>query len=313
MILYTKIFKCLYFREVFVLSNVKIRKRTWFKSFLCFVLVMITAVQMSSVGFAADSQKKNEAQANVNEIGDLLVGSVYETVAFTLALAHENGLINRSSALNLFGAKSQSEDEIVEIGPTLRYDPATGILGRVDGRGILLSGFDYDVKSRVWTSSMNSWQKKFGYGALYDWLAPLGMMFFETIRIRFEHDGYEYLLQFWKGRYGITSGGEIGFYKRVGDDLSAVYMGVGEDELPLVSMKLYNYNKCFVDMSAREHWWLTGFKLFRSYKAENMTLISTIDLQNDALEIEFEKVLPEYSKLCDFDYSIEDGKVNIEW
>ena len=81
-------------------------------------------------------------------------------------------------------------------------------------------GFAYDPSKDIFYSLENAWQKEFGYGKLYDDLAPLMNMAIDCEPIYFDYDGKKWLIEFWKGQYGITTGAEIGLYVMMGRSLA---------------------------------------------------------------------------------------------
>jgi hypothetical protein len=82
------------------------------------------------------------------------------------------------------------------------------------GKILQVAGFEYDEEQGIYYSQMNPLQRKFGFNRVYDMAAPLAGMIYSTKRIEFEYEGREWMIQIWKGQYGITSGAEIGLYNR---------------------------------------------------------------------------------------------------
>lgn len=60
---------------------------------------------------------------------------------------------------------------------------------------------------------MNPWQRKYGYCKTYDEASPLLGMIIDSEPIHFEYDNRYWLIEFWKGQYGMTTGCEIGIYE----------------------------------------------------------------------------------------------------
>ncbi len=140
-------------------------------------------------------------------------------------------------------------------------------------------GFAYDPSKDIFYSLENAWQKEFGYGKLYDDLAPLMNMAIDCEPIYFDYDGKKWLIEFWKGQYGITTGAEIGLYVNDGEEPGKspedlFYSCVPpKDQLP-ITMALYKNGKLLFQRS-QNHWWLTGFVLGEfSYPGELMLNLS---------------------------------------
>ena len=130
---------------------------------------------------------------------------------------------------------------------------------------ILPFGYCYDEKWDVFTTILHPWQRDMGYCRLYDESAISMSMVIDCEPIEFEYAGTLYLIEFWKGQYGMTTGMEVGIYKaekpadyRRGDFI--FYKSVPDDEMLPMSMILYKDGKIIMQRSAR-NWWLTGFEL----------------------------------------------------
>ena len=93
---------------------------------------------------------------------------------------------------------------------------------------------------------------------------------------KYGYDNNEYLIEFWKGQYGMTTGAEVGIYKaqkpenyKPGDFI--LYQSVSDEELIYMSMALYKNGKPILERSAR-HWWLTGFLLGEYANPEELAM-----------------------------------------
>lgn len=120
-------------------------------------------------------------------------------------------------------------------------------------------GFEYDEKQGIYYSSVNPWQKGFGFNVVYDMSAPLAGMYYATERIYFQYDNKDWMIQIWKGQYGMTAGAEIGVYNKT--DKIMQYDCVSEDEFLEMSFVLYNQGEKMFERGPEKHWWLTGFKI----------------------------------------------------
>ncbi len=74
------------------------------------------------------------------------------------------------------------------------------------------TGFAYDKERDFFYSSLYPWQRRFGYTRLYDVVAPTLSMIIDSEPIRFEYKGYKWMIELWKGQYGMTTGCEVGVY-----------------------------------------------------------------------------------------------------
>ena len=84
--------------------------------------------------------------------------------------------------------------------------------GKLSYDGFSAAGFIYNSEKNVFYSAKNAWQKNFGYCHLYDVCAPILHMIIDTEPVKFYYNKRNWLIVFWKGQYGITTGGEVGVY-----------------------------------------------------------------------------------------------------
>ena len=152
-------------------------------------------------------------------------------------------------------------------------------------------GYCYNRKQDIFTSTTDAWQKKFGYGEIYDRLAPFGNMIFDCQPVYFDYDGKTWLIEFWKGQYGINTGSEIGIYHA--DKIipqkkmkKTIYAAVTEDEYLEMRTELLRKGKPVADLSAR-HWWLTIFKMGCFSKPKDLELKIFIDFPNQEMREAF--------------------------
>ena len=150
------------------------------------------------------------------------------------------------------------------------YDPVTGDITTKnpegEDRGLL--GFKYNTKDQVFITAEDAWQRNFGYEETYDNFAGAGAISYDTIRVKFNYQGDEWMIQFWKGQYGfVFIGAEIGLYNRKENATASSYYDCVTDEEKLnMSMKVYrqnaeNQNKydLLFKRTPSKTWWLTGF------------------------------------------------------
>lgn len=117
-----------------------------------------------------------------------------------------------------------------------------------------------------YTDDKNCWQQNFGFNEGYDSMAPLGMMNYDTVRVKFTYDDKEWLVQMWKGQYGYAFvGGEVGVYTRkVGAGGTHYNCAKQEDWLNMEMAFVWdkgrtgNYQTVFV-RDYTQYWWCTGF------------------------------------------------------
>lgn len=141
-------------------------------------------------------------------------------------------------------------------------------------------GFYYDAGQDVFSARTDAWQKNFGYGRLYDLAAPSMNMILDTEPVYFNYRHKTWLIQFWKGQYGITTGAEVGIYHA--DSIvppmlrsQTLFQTVGEHEMLPLRIRLSSRCHtlfCF----AQKHWWLTGFCIGKWSTPSNLEAEYTI-------------------------------------
>lgn len=126
-------------------------------------------------------------------------------------------------------------------------------------------GYNYYSRQDIFSSRLDAWQKDFGYGAVYDRGAPYFNMVFDSYPVYFDHDGKTWLIEFWKGQYGINTGSEVGIYHT--DQIISpaarkftIFHAASEEEMPEITMRLRRRG-CPVAALQKEHWWLTIFSM----------------------------------------------------
>ena len=128
-------------------------------------------------------------------------------------------------------------------------------------------GFAYYPSQDYFYSIMYGWQRECGYCQLYDEGSAGLSMIIDCEPVYFKYGGKKWLIEFWKGQYGMTSGCEIGIYTTTGPILNipGIFNGTfyhcagEEDHLPLSFVLKKNGRELF--RRKEFHWWLTGFRL----------------------------------------------------
>jgi len=151
-------------------------------------------------------------------------------------------------------------------------------------------GYFYDCCQDVFSTRLDAAQKIFGYTSFYDRSAPYFNMIFDYEPVYFDYDDKTWLIEMWKGQYGLTSGCEVGIYSadkilEPSEYKSTVFKAVDADDMPYLSTVLRRYIKgrsepeYVAGLSAR-HWWLTLFKPGIFTKPENLSADISISFPN---------------------------------
>ena len=148
------------------------------------------------------------------------------------------------------------------------------------------AGFAYDEAQGIFYTPLYPWQRYFGYNVGFDMAAPIAGMVFDTKRIEFEYEGKEWMVQLWKGQYGITAGAEIGLYNR--DPEKVMQYDCADDE-DLIEMQFdfYNMGEYVFSRGPEKHWWLTGFKVFHLGVPFTITMDMTLKFTDNDMATAF--------------------------
>lgn len=168
--------------------------------------------------------------------------------------------------------------------------PVTEIIGSTTerlaelNRELLPFGFAYEPYQDIFYSLLNPWQRELGYCRLYDEACVVMSMIIDCEPIRFEYAGRRWLIEFWKGQYGMTTGGEVGIYYTQWPDLDIPGVFNGTFYYSLRNEDLINMSFIFrkkgniLFTRSGYHWWLTGFKLGEFSKHSDLSMDITLDL-----------------------------------
>ncbi|MGM9936145.1 MAG: DUF4474 domain-containing protein [Candidatus Ornithomonoglobus sp.] len=143
------------------------------------------------------------------------------------------------------------------------------------------AGFAYDYGKDYFYSTRNCWQREAGYCKLYDEGAPFFNMIMDCEPVTFSYAGKRWLIELWKGQYGITTGAEIGIYSTSREDIHSerftgtFYEPVSDEEQLDMSFVLMKGRKKLLSRRAR-HWWLTAFKLGEFSEKDSLVMLATV-------------------------------------
>lgn len=161
------------------------------------------------------------------------------------------------------------------------------------------AGYSYDPDQDIFYSNLYAWQRDMGYCRLYDEAAIISGMIIDCEPIYFSYNGKRWLIEFWKGQYGMTTGFEIGVYNTSDFDLTipelfkgTFYKSAGDHELLYLSGSLKK-NGATLFTRHDVHWWLTGFKLGEFSEPDELVLDLSITLRDRTMRDAFIKGLYE--------------------
>lgn len=142
-------------------------------------------------------------------------------------------------------------------------------------------GFFYDSRQDIISSRNDAWQREMGYTAFFDRAAPSFNMVFDYLPIYFPYQKRTWLIQFWKGQYGINTGAEVGVY--YADRLlcerelaTTHFRAVDNTDMLPISFYLTKNDTPIANVS-KHTWWLTAFSMGRFSAPSQLNMNIAID------------------------------------
>lgn len=165
-------------------------------------------------------------------------------------------------------------------------------------------GYAYHCGCGFFSSTIDAWQKTAGYTWLYDYMASRFHMVIDALPVYFDYQGKTWLIEFWKGQYGINMGAEIGIYHAdrllsEAEYKTALFDAVDDDEMLPCTLRLCKKGETYVQL-AEKHWWLTAFLPGCFSNPADLSLTVSICFPDDEMLDAF------YTGLCRAGYNIND-------
>lgn len=170
---------------------------------------------------------------------------------------------------------------------------------RAQTLGSLISplGYCYDPMQDCVSTTIDAPQRAFGYTALFDRYAPRFGMVFDCMPIYFDYRERTWLIECWKGQYGINLGCEVGVYKA--DALvaslsrkTALFHSAKDEEMLQMSVRLYHQGTLLCERCGR-HWWMTTFRIGAYCEPRDLEVQVGITFPNAEMLRAFERALRE--------------------
>ena len=178
------------------------------------------------------------------------------------------------------------DGEANTIHPGLFIDQKTGnVRGNTD-KGLIDLGFNFSINDLVIYGAVHAWQRALGFDRLYDLLANSIFLFnMSTRRFHFDTHGKEWMIQIWKGNYGLcTNGMEVGVYNRPKGSIGTFYNAAGDDELMEMSASLYHGDTLLFTRGPELHWWMSAFQLNKViYQPKDLTMTFSITFPDEEM------------------------------
>lgn len=182
--------------------------------------------------------------------------------------------------------------EIIYALSLLQKYSRPGVGGGLDFKSLIsYFGFSYDSNNDIYVSNINAWQREAGYHVVIDDLSAfLAGMVIDCEPAKFTYKDKPYMIEFWKGQYDISTGCEIGIYKK-SDENDIMWQCADDDDMLAMSYNLTNKatGKSFSEdtsiFDGGKHWWLTGFKPGMFSNLDDLELEISITFDEDHLEM----------------------------
>ncbi len=165
----------------------------------------------------------------------------------------------------------------------------------LEDQQILSYQYSY-IDDYYYTNDKEAWQYNFGFGKIYDVVSPYLLLEYDYIRVFFIYEGKDWMLQMWKGQYGlIFYGGEIGIYNRphADDGLPEWTFFNCPAEKDWLNMEMTLWHEQLDGTWVREftreydkYWWCTGFKnghLRQEEPADELRLTGRITFKDEEM------------------------------
>lgn len=137
-------------------------------------------------------------------------------------------------------------------------------------------GYCYNPSQDIISSRNDAWQREAGYTALFDRTAAYFNMVFDYLPIYFVYDEKTWLIELWKGQYGINTGSEVGIYyaDRIlsKEELPTAHFQAVDDKDMLPVSMILSKEKHQLAHIAKKTWWLTAFCMGQFSKPSQLFL-----------------------------------------
>ncbi len=297
---------------------------------VCSAVSAAAAVQNSTIKITASSDeirkgKTLQLKADTNNVK-------WSSSDSKIASVDSNGLVKGLSigTVTITAAAGKKTGNI-KIYVTPKSNPVSNFLSKH-----ALFSYKYSYKDDYYyVDSPNAWQRHFGFNKMYDIIAPYVLMEYDYARVHFEYKGKDWMVQLWKGQYGMVFyGGEVGVYLKNHSDkkdtVFTTYKCADKDNWLTMQTNLYhdkklngNYVHEF-STPTEKTWWSTGFKpghLLREEPAKELRLTGTITLKDKEMTTAFANGLKEcgFSQVKDKNslkidsFYVNGNKVTYSW
>ncbi len=147
--------------------------------------------------------------------------------------------------------------------PAIDNNKTTTKKNNNNGGGIFdegLAGYQYNTNGNYYYTSSDPWQRALGYHEIFDVGAGLVTIYMDTMRCKFDYKDQNWMIQFWKGQYGLVFvGHEIGVYTKPKSRAGDHYDAASNEDALYMELTGYRDGKELYHRDYGKYWWCTGF------------------------------------------------------
>ena len=179
-----------------------------------------------------------------------------------------------------------------------------------------VAGYLYDPYEKCFYTSSDPWQRTVGYNVIFDVVSPTTFIDFDTVRFKFDYEKKNWIIQLWKGQYGLLFyGAEIGIYTKPENQIVEHYYCASDEDMLKMSMDFYRDGVKKFSRPYGLYWWCTGFIPGNvSGEFYRLSVDTRITMKNYAMLTEFRKALESAAeKTVGLSYSVKGLDVYISY
>ncbi|RDY29832.1 DUF4474 domain-containing protein [Lachnotalea glycerini] len=147
------------------------------------------------------------------------------------------------------------------------------------------TGYYYSFQDDTFYCNKDATSRSFGYCKLYDETLPLVGMIVDCEPIYFDYDEKHWLIELWKGQYGMASGACAGIYNTANGPIKSprfngiFYESILDNDNFSIDLNLKKKNELILHKSARQSWF-AGLKLGAFSMPFDLSLTAKITFPN---------------------------------
>ena len=259
----------------------------------------VTCVSQSCLTTNGLFDEENSEEMNMME--DSLVSIRIYDVTDAFYTYNELAYRRAEMVLGSAGLLKQNAQMLKEEQPLLLMENLTTYSGEWKPKSelalaVYTAGFEYHPDKDIICSTMNNVQRLGGYCKGYDEAAVSINSIIDSEPIYFDYGGYEWMIELWKGQYGIETGCEIGIYYREQNKplnlaeetlMGKMYACVPDDRLLDLRFALKKGDEQLFERDWMKHWWLTGFRWGMMSEPEQLVMTVGIRFPNSEMQQAF--------------------------